>query len=192
MWSWSQRIADFFCDKTLRELWPPRRTAESDGRRSTAAGMKGTWEVERWMRVPSVARELRAAAARNVSFNPERVSRRLRVSNPQLSCLWSGFLPARDGFSSTMQPQQDRITRHTCFQGWLSSSPPSCNQVKWPCLYADLQLDTSVFTAIQSILLTPYCGADASKRRSVSITAKRGVGHLYVTRQTRHPSFSDR
>lgn len=73
-------------------------------------------------------------------------------------------------FSSSVQPQQIESPCVHTLSGLTEQLLALGNQVKWPCLYADLQPDTAVYSH-------PVHFADTilrvtSKRPSVSITAK--------------------
>lgn len=103
------------------------------------------------MRVPGMTRELRAAAARNVSFNPEWVSRHLQsetfnspASGVNFSRVWWVFLPCAASAGSNHPAHM--------LSGLTEQLLALSNQVKWPCLYADLQLDTSVLRPS-----SPFC-----------------------------------
>lgn len=103
------------------------------------------------MRVPSMTRGLRAAAARDVSFNPEWVSRHLQsetfnspASGVNFSRVWWVFLPCAASAGSNHPAHM--------LSGLTEQLLALSNQVKWPCLYADLQLDTSVLRPS-----SPFC-----------------------------------
>lgn len=136
MWSWSQETGGFFCDKTLHELWPPRRNAESDGQWSAAVRIKGTEVAEPWMWTPSsmlcsILRKLQAPPYPSFNYPASWVNS-----------------------SSLSAASADRIILHMCFEGWLSSLLPSETRWSDP-VYMQTYRLTLPFTAIQSFLLTP-------------------------------------
>lgn len=104
-----------------------------------------------------------AAAACNVIFNPEWVSFNYPASGVNSSSVWWVF-PPQCSLSRTNHPAH-------MLSGLTEQLLALSNQVKWPCLYADLQLDTSVYSHPVHFADT-ILQADASKQRSVSITAQ--------------------
>lgn len=65
----------------------------------------------------------------------------------------------------------DRITLRTRFQAWLSSFSPSVTRWSDP-VYMQTYSLTPPFTAIQSILLTPYCESHQSDQASPSLPSQ--------------------
>lgn len=154
MWSWSQGTGGFFYDKTLCELWPPRRAAaERDGQWSAAE-----WKMHRRLTAniecpawydTSVLQQLAMLFLILVEFQA--------TPSPTFNCtacvvnsssFWWVFL--------LYAASADRIIPRTCFQGWPGSFSPSVTRWSDP-VYMQTYSLTPPFTAIQSVLLTPYC-----------------------------------
>lgn len=142
------------------------------------------------MRARSRTRYLRAAAARNVIFNPEWVSS-TSISKVSTILYPEWILPLCDKFSLQCSLSRSNRPPHM-LSGLTAQLLALSNQVKWPCLYADLQLHTAVYSHLVYFADTVLLWADTSKRRSVSVSAKPRFGHLYVTHQFQHWSFTDR
>lgn len=130
-----------------------------------------------------------AAAACNVIFNPEWVSS-TSISKFQLSCLWSEFFLHVMGFPPLCSLSRSNHPAHM-LSGLTEQLLALSNQVKWPCLYADLQLDTAVYSQLVHFADT-ILQANASKRQSISITARPQLVIFMSATRLRHPSFTDR
>lgn len=132
----------------------PEETAESDGQRSTAVRIKDTWEVNSESECPawhdtSVLQQLAMLFLILNEFRaPQSPTFNYSASGVNFSSMWWVFL--------LYAASADRIILHTCFQGWLNSFSPSVTRWSDP-VYMQTYSLTPPFTAIQSILLTPYC-----------------------------------
>lgn len=169
MWSWSQGTGGFFYYKTLHELWPPRRTAKS----VEHDGVDWMWALGMtW---------LCTAAPRNITFNPKGMLS-ISVFHGHPSCLWNELFLHHAASA-------DRITLLGLTEQLLAPSPS--NQVKWPCVYAGLQLDTSVHSLPLHFADT-VLRADVAKRRTVSITVEPELVIFMSPVRLRHPSLLDK
>lgn len=115
------------------------------------------------MRVPSVTWYLCVAAACNVTFNPEWVSSP-SVFNFQRSCLWSEFFLHMMGFPPPCSLSRSNHPARM-LSGLTEQLLALSNQVKWPSLHADLQLDTSV-CSLPVHFADTILWADASKQNA--------------------------
>lgn len=105
------------------------------------------------MRVHSMTWYLCAIEACDVILNPVKPVSSTSASKFQPVCLLNGFFLCVMGFPLLCSLSRSNQPAHM-LSGLTEQLHGFGNRVEWPCLYAGLTLP---FTAIQSILLTPYC-----------------------------------